>query len=35
VHDRHLLLGGGLGGELRVELDIGLGVVADELDLLA
>jgi hypothetical protein len=33
VDDGHALLGGGLGGELRVELDVGLRVVADELQL--
>ena len=33
VDDGHALLGGRLGGELRVQLDIGLGVIADELDL--
>ena len=32
---RDLLLGRGLGGELGVELDVGLRVVVDELDLAA
>ena len=35
VDDGRLVLGGGLGRELRVELDVGLRVVVDELDLLA
>jgi len=33
VHDRDLLLGRRLGGVLRVELDVRLRIVVDELDL--